>query len=223
MDAIDLKDLTLEVLGCITKGKSSPHPNARLYLPMAFASLVLSGYTCDSANEISWLKDESPVLPRPWQGRNAEGFTDEELCKIHCWYAKKKLWSSLPHKCEEAAVEFRNCRGSVPKAMDSFVLEPEPSLEPARAMPQREFLADAKVFAKKVIREHLATSMPSESIEAVMKGTSIAGPAGGPDGDTATLTWMRMRPMAHLGKITLTCVGPNSDDFRVDNVQLRPL
>jgi len=223
MKSIDLEDLSLEVLGCIAKGKTAPHPNARLYLPMDFANLVLDGYTDDPANYINWLQDATPVHPRPWQGRNAEGFSDDELCKIFCWYAKKKMWNSLPHKCEAAALEFRSCRGSVPEPMDSFVLEPEPVLEPTRAMPQRDFLPDAKIFAKQVIREHLATKMPADAIEDFMKGTSIVGPGGGPDGDTATLRWTRMRPMAQLGKITLTCVGPNPGDFRVDEVQFRPL
>ena len=190
---------------------------------MDFANLVLEGYTSDPANYIDWLQDATPVHSRPWQGRNAEGFSDDELCKIFCWYAKKKMWNSLPHKCEAAALEFRSCRGSVPEPMDSFVLEPEPVPVPIRTTTQRDFLPDAKVFAKQVIREHLATLMPTQAIEDFMKGTSIAGPGGGPDGDTATLTWMRMRPMAHLGKITVTCVGPNPNDFRVDEVKFRSL
>ena len=103
------------------------------------------------------------------------------------------------------------------------MLEPEPVLEPTRAMPQRDFLPAAKIFAKQVIREHLATKMPTDAIEDFMKGTSIVGPGGGPDGNTATLRWTRMRPMAQLGKITLTCVGPNPGDFRVDEMAFRPL
>lgn len=223
MDSIDLKDLSLEVLGCIAKGKTAPHPNARLYLPVDFADLVLDGYTNDPANQVRWLQDDSPVHPRPWQGRDAQGFTDDELCKIFCWYAKKKLWNSLPNRCEAAAAEFRTCRGRVPEPMDSFVLEPEPILEPTRPASLRDFLPDAKNFAKKLIREHLASVMPADAIDDYMKGTSIVGPGGGPDGNTATLRWTRMRPMAQLGKITLTCTGPSPDDFRVDEVQFRPI
>jgi hypothetical protein len=223
MESIDLQDLTLEVLGCIARGKTAPHPNARLYLPINFADLVLDGYTTDPANQVHWLQDGSAVHPRPWQGRDAQGFTDDELCKIFCWYAKKKLWNSLPNRCEAAAAEFRTCRGRVPEPMDSFVLEPEPMPEPARPASLRDFLPDAKNFAKKLIREHLATVMPADAVEDYMKGTSIVGPGGGPDGNTATLRWTRMRPMAQLGKITLTCTGHGPDEFRVDEVQFRPI
>jgi hypothetical protein len=221
MAALDVPEGVVEVLGCITHGKNASHPNAHLYLPLDFAKLVASGYTANKANRANWLLDPSPVLPRPWQGRDAQGFTDDELRKIYCFYARKQCWNSLPHKCEAAAQGFRGCRGSVPLPMDSFVLEPEPVLTPNPKTPRREFMADAKVFAKKLIRDHLEQTMSPDEVDAQLKGTSFAGPGGGPDGDTATIAWMRMRPMKRLAHITLTCTGPNPEDFHLDELKFR--
>jgi len=72
----------------------------------------------DATNQEPWLQDGTPVEPRPWHGRNAEGFFDDELCESFCWCAKKKFWNSLPNRCEAAAAEFRTCRGRVPEPMD---------------------------------------------------------------------------------------------------------
>ena len=128
MTSLDLEGLSLEVLGCITKGKTSPYLNTRFYLPLDFAELVNDGYTYYPENRPSWLLDASPVNPRPWQGRDAKGFTDDELRKIYCWYARKKMWNSLPNKCEDGADGFCNCGGSVPEPMASFVIEPDNSV-----------------------------------------------------------------------------------------------
>jgi hypothetical protein len=97
---------SLEVLGCITHGKSSPHPNARLYLPVDFVSHILNGYLDNPQNYPAWLQDLTPVPKRP-PSRRAEAFTDIELCKIYCLYAKQKLWNNFPDEVEGRAAGFR--------------------------------------------------------------------------------------------------------------------
>lgn len=124
MKLLDLEGETLEVLGSftITKGRTESYLRAMLYLPIDFAESVKDGYSNKPENRPSWLMDASPVTPRLWQGRNAEGFTDDELCKMCCWYAKKKMFNSLPHRCEPRADGLRHCGGGVPLEMESFVL-----------------------------------------------------------------------------------------------------
>jgi hypothetical protein len=116
MEAIGRAGQSLEVLGCLTQGKSSPHPNGRIYLPVAFAELCQNGYVKDSANQVAWLKDESPVLPRLSKGSLADDFSFEELCKIFCWYAKKRRWFCFPDNCESTAEGLRSMGAGLPRA-----------------------------------------------------------------------------------------------------------
>lgn len=39
--------------------------------------------------------------------RRAEDFTDIELCKIYCLYAKQKLWFNFPGEVESSAAGYR--------------------------------------------------------------------------------------------------------------------
>jgi|LakMenEpi03Aug12_release.lakeMendotaPanAssembly.Ray.scaffolds.fasta_scaffold63438_5 hypothetical protein len=107
---------SLEVLGCITQGKSSPHPNGRIYLPVEFAKLCASGYSSDEANRISWVEDATPVVPRAATGSPGDVFTFEELCKIYCWYARKRRWFCFPHDCESKAEGVRSAGIGLPRA-----------------------------------------------------------------------------------------------------------
>lgn len=99
---------SLEVLGCITQGKSSPHPNGRVYLPVGFAALCLDGFSSDEANRIAWVDDASPIVPRAATGRPRDVFSFEELCKIYCWHARKRRWFCFPHDCEAKAEGIRS-------------------------------------------------------------------------------------------------------------------
>ena len=103
MEQLSRGGQSLEVLGCITQGKSSPHPNGRIYLPVEFAMLCSSGYSSKEENRISWVEDATPVAPRAATGSPGDVFTFEELCKIYCWYARKRRWFCFPHDCEAKA------------------------------------------------------------------------------------------------------------------------
>ena len=129
MKLLDLEGETLEVLGSftITKGRTESYLKAMLYLPIDFAESVKDGYSDKPENRPSWLMDASPVTPRPYQGRGAAGFTDDELCKNYCWYAKKNMVNSLPHRCEVGADRIRG--GDLWPAMESFVLPEKPTDE----------------------------------------------------------------------------------------------
>ncbi len=119
---------SLEVLGCITQGKSIPHPNARLYLPEDFASHILNRYLDDPQNYPAWLQDLTPVPKRP-PSRRAEAFTDIELCKIYCLYAKQKLWNNFPGEVEGRAAGFRaSGLGSVGEVLSLYYEEGDSSL-----------------------------------------------------------------------------------------------
>ena len=121
---IDRDGESLEVLGCITSGKSASHPNARLYLPATFADDVQSGYVDDSDNHPEWLTDTSPIPRRP-PARRADAFTDIELCKIYCLFAKTKLWINFPGEVEGRAEAFRSRGlGSVGESLSLFYDDP---------------------------------------------------------------------------------------------------
>jgi hypothetical protein len=116
---------SLEVRGCITQAKGGPHPNVRLNLPWDFAALVQSGFADDPVNNPAWLQDPSPVAPRPYQGRGGVGFSDDELCKVYCWYGRKQGWFLLPDAVEENALGFRDRGlGSTGLALDPFIEPP---------------------------------------------------------------------------------------------------
>ena len=218
MASLDLEGLSLEVLGCIAKGKTTPYPNARLYLPIEFAELVNEGYTDDPENAPSWLSDASPVSPRPWQGRDAKGFTDDELRKIYCWYARKRMWNSLPNKCEEGAVGFRSCRASVPEPMEHFVLEPDAPNNGTGDWQDADHYDDAIAFARGLIRSHLKEVLRLEDTDAEFKHTSVGGRRGEPGCLSFTIYWQRVRvPVKSLATIKLTRIGPGATDFKIDN------
>lgn len=119
MKLLNLEFRSLEILGCITNTKGTK--DVKLYLPIDFAESVKDGYSDKPENRPSWLMDASPVTPRPYQGSGAAGFTDDELCKICCWYCKKKMINSLPNRCEWGAGMIRG--GDLWPAMESFVLD----------------------------------------------------------------------------------------------------
>jgi hypothetical protein len=108
MEQLSRAGESLEVLGCITQGKSSPNPNGRLYLPVEFARLCLSGFADDNVNRIAWVEDRSPVLPRAATGNPSDVFTFEDLCKIYCWHARRRRWFCFPHDCEAKAEGIRS-------------------------------------------------------------------------------------------------------------------
>jgi hypothetical protein len=116
MASIGRPSQSLEVLGCLTQGKSAPHPNGRIYLPVDFARLCSEGYERDPSNQIGWLADASPVRPRPRAGSIGDTFSFDELCKIYCWYAKKRRWFCLPHDCESKADGIRSAGIGLPIA-----------------------------------------------------------------------------------------------------------
>lgn len=137
MQAMGCEGQSLEVLGCITQGKSSPHPNGRIYLPVNFAELCQRGYADDPANQVDWLNDQSPVEPRP--GRDpATDFSFEELCKIYCWYAKKRRWFCFPNDCESNAEGIRSAGIGLPRADFDPFLKSAPDGSAAPAPPPRD-------------------------------------------------------------------------------------
>jgi hypothetical protein len=112
----------LEVLGCITQGRSSPHPNARVYMPVDFVDLIHSGYVIDPANQVEWLADPSPVLARALNGSISSTFSFEELCKLYCWHARKRGWFCFPDDCESKAEGIRSAGiGLAREAFDPFL------------------------------------------------------------------------------------------------------
>jgi hypothetical protein len=127
MASINRPGESLEVLGCITQGKSSPHPNARVYMPADFAILFHNGYMADAANRVKWLEDPSPVAPRALRHRISEDFTFEEFCKIYCWHARRRNWFCFPDDCESKAEGLRSAGIGLPrKAFDPFLLPSTP-------------------------------------------------------------------------------------------------
>ena len=173
---------SLEVLGCITKGKTSSYLNTRFDLPLDFAELVNGGCTYYPENRPSWLLDASPVNPRPWQGRDAKGFTDDELRKIYCWYARKKMWNSLPHRCEWGADRLRNCGDSVPEPMASFVLNPDNSVLYLQKMadenkdlrePIKKF-RDLLISNSKVIEDPSATDEKRVLVDSILDKPALS-------------------------------------------------
>jgi len=218
MQMLAFPERTLEILGCITQGKSSSHPNARLYLPVEFAELIRGGYAANPTNQASWLQDTATVTPRPWRGRNAEGFTDVELCKIYCRYAKTMRWNSLPHRCEEVSKELRHCGSSVPEAMEDFVLDPSEYVADLSDWRNGEHYEDAKEFARAFIRSHLEKIAPNEDVKAKFKHTSVGGKRGEPGQLSFLIYWKRDRtPIMNLATIELTRTGPGQNEFSVTN------
>ena len=116
---------SLEVRGCITLAKGGPHPNVRLNLHWDFAELAKTGFTDDPSNNPSWLQDPSPVKPRPYQGGRGAGFSDDELCKVYCWYGRRHGWFLLPDAVENNVAGFRDRGlGTTGLALDPFIEAP---------------------------------------------------------------------------------------------------
>jgi hypothetical protein len=126
---------TVEVVGCFTQGKDKPHPNCRLFLPMDFAAQLEAGIAESPENNPDWLRNPDPVEPRPFQGLNAAGFTDDELRKIFCRYAKRKRWFGLPHHCDAAPEGYRSSK--LPEELEEFLLDFRSAIPP-RTEPSRE-------------------------------------------------------------------------------------
>jgi len=102
-----------------------------------FAELCQRGFAEDPANQVDWLKDQSPVEPRP--GRDpAKDFSFEELCKIYCWYAKKRKWFCFPDDCESNAEGIRSAGIGLPRADFDPFLKSAPDGSAAAAPPPRE-------------------------------------------------------------------------------------
>ncbi len=210
---------TLEVLGCFTQGKTAPHPNARLYLPDDFAALVLQGFSADPANNPGWLSDPTPVAPRPYQGRHARGFSDDELRKIYCFYARKKKWRCFPGACDSAANGFRSSRTSIPVEMDSFVLDPV-------ASPELSKLHDpepARAFARGHLKRVLMDTMTEEQADAVLRQTDISGRLHGGVGEAYAIYCHRKKPnVTFLCELVVSRTGQGEGDFKVDSIQYHP-
>jgi hypothetical protein len=219
MAALGKPEGTLEVLGCFTQGRSSLHPNGQIYLPEKFADLVKSGYCSDPANNPVWLSDPSPVAPRPYQGWHARGFSDDELRKIYCWYARKKKWRCFPGACDSAAGGFRSNRGRVAEEMDSFVLEPEGSPETAQLNDERP----AKAFARQHLKKMLMEEMSEDEAEAVLKNTDLSGRLHGWEGATYWVSCHKKKPKTSFWcTLMVSRVGPGENDFKVDSIRYEP-
>lgn len=124
MAALEIPGGVLEVIGCITNNQASPHPNVRLYMPVDFVELVRSGYTANPANQVHWMADPSPVVPRSLEKGIPESFSFDELCKIYCWHARKRGWYCFPDSCESKAEGLRSAGIGLPKeAFHPFTLQ----------------------------------------------------------------------------------------------------
>jgi hypothetical protein len=143
MQSLGREGQSLEVLGCITQGKSSPHPNGRIYLPVNFADLCQRGYAEDSANQVAWLKDQSPVQSRLGNDPSKD-FSFDELCKIYCWYAKKRRWFCFPDECESNAEGIRSVGSGLPRAdFAPFLTATSNELPVAVPTPRAEMIASS--------------------------------------------------------------------------------
>lgn len=132
---------TVEIVGCLTQGKDKPHPKCRLFLPTDFAAQLEAGVADSPSHNPTWLRNPDPVERRPFQGINAAGFTDDELRKIFCRYAKRKRTFGLPHHCDAAVESYRSKK--MAEELEEFLLDARPAM-PTRTEPSRELAKPGK-------------------------------------------------------------------------------
>lgn len=213
MAALDRAGQGLEVLGCFSQGKASQHPNPRIYLPENFAELIAQGYATDPANHPTWLGDPTPVIPRPYQGWHARGFSDEELCKIYCWYARRNRWFCFPNNCEGAAAGFRSYRGTIPDAMDTFVLEPNVGSGSAQGPDD----SNAKLAAKEHLRSYLSKDMDSSTVDELLANVYFGGTILGWEGEVFRISFHHRKDQRGFsGSMTVAKVSTKQEDYIVD-------
>jgi hypothetical protein len=212
---------TLEVRGCITQSNSNPHPNVRLNLPWLFADLVRGGFADDPANSPRWLSDATPVGKRPYVGPRAASFSDDELCKIYCWYGHQNGWFLLPDAVESQAQGFRaSGLGSIHKVLQFFEEDIEDAIRAGREWATYNHNSEAKAVARAVIREHLSESMIEEDVKAEFKGTSVRGQLKDMGKQIYEIEWVRLGPPPELlCKMTLQKNGDSPDDYEVRAIE----
>jgi hypothetical protein len=166
--SIGRSEETIEVIGCFAQSQNAVHPNVLLNLPRTFAAQLAPGHGATPPSESQWLDDPTPVEPRPFRGPGARGFTDDELRKIHCWYAKRKLWVCLPDDCDAALAAMRSTR--IPESLTYFLLDPECSATPSTGLavfykPRSEEIERPKnsCFAGAVVEEQI--DLPGSVLE----------------------------------------------------------
>lgn len=214
MEKLGRSEQTLEVLGCITYS-SAGIPYARICLPLSFSDLILSGYTDTPENNPDWLIDESEVLPRPWQGHNARGFTDSELCRIYCWYARKKGYVCFPEYCENVARDFRSYRGNVPVAMEAFVLDPNDFATWERLSDTKP----AREFVRQLLHADAIKQFGHNKAERRMKQVQLGARLHGHEGEVYQVSVHNTEPrMQFAGTVQVRRTGQGDNDFAVEKL-----
>ena len=221
MAALQRAGQPLEVRGCITGGRNSPHPNVRLNLPWQFADLVIQGFADDPANKPAWLSDPAPIEKRPYVGPRAAGFSDDELCKIYCWYGHQNGWFLFPDAVESEALGFRESGlGGLHEVLNFFENDIADAIAEGREWATYNHNSEAKAFARTLIRDRLSQDLSPEDVKARFTGTSIRGKLTDMGQQIYEIQWVRLGSEPDtLCRMTIQKVGDYPDQYEVRKIE----